>query len=359
MLQSNEQALAIDETKLHAFMGKVVTDLGGAASGPLVVVGDRLGLYKAIAELGRVTSVELAERTSTTERYIREWLAQQAASGYVEYDAESERFFMTPEQIAVFADEDSPVYSIGGFYAIESVYADESKLSDAFRSGEGVAWGDHHTCLFCGTAKFFRPSYQTHLTEEWIPALDGVKEKLEGGAKVADVGCGHGVSTIIMAQTYPNSQFIGFDIHAPSIEHARDMAREAGVENVTFEVGTAQSYPGTGYDFVTFFDCLHDMGDPIGAAAHVRETLAEGGTWMIVEPMAADTLEENLNPVARLFYAFSTMVCTPSAMSQEGGLALGAQAGQARLQDVVRAGGFTEFKRAAETPFNMVLEARG
>ena len=350
--------MSVDETKLNEFLGKMVGDLGAAANGALVVIGDKLGLYKALVKKGGLNSAQLAERTNTNERYVREWLAAQAASGYIEYDSADEGFKMTPEQAAVFADEDSPVFMMGGFYSLAAVYIDEPKVTEAFRTDTGVSWGDHNSCLFCGTEKFFRPGYQAHLTSEWIPALEGVEEKLERGGKVADVGCGHGVSTIIMAQTFPNSQFTGFDFHEPSIERARELAVEAGIDNVTFEVGLAKTYPGEGYDLVAFFDCLHDMGDPAGAAAHVRQTLHSDGTWLIVEPFAHDELKDNLTPVGRVYYAFSTTVCTPSSLSQEVGLALGAQAGEKRLREVVTSGGFTRFRRATETPFNLILEAR-
>jgi 2-polyprenyl-3-methyl-5-hydroxy-6-metoxy-1,4-benzoquinol methylase len=289
---------------------------------------------------------------------VREWLSAQVASGYIDYDAEAGAFHMTPEQAAVLADEESPVYMAGGFYGLGSVYASQAKLTDAFRTGEGVGWGDHSSCLYCGTEKFFRPLYRANLVSEWLPALDGVVEKLKAGAKVADVGCGHGVSTIIMAEAFPDSQFYGFDFHAPSIERARELAAEAGVDNVAFELVSAKEYEGNGYDLVACFDCLHDMGDPVGTAAHVRETLAADGTWLIVEPMAGDTLEENLNPIGRVYYGYSTVICVPASLDQEVGEALGAQAGEARLREVVTSGGFTRFRRATETPFNMILEAR-
>ncbi|MCL4691517.1 MAG: methyltransferase domain-containing protein [Candidatus Hydrogenedentes bacterium] len=348
----------MNEEKLHEMLGKMVGDLGAAVNGALVITGDRLGLYKALADGGPYSSTELAEQTDTSERYVREWLASQAASGYVEYDPDSERFYMTPEQTMVFANEESPFLMTGGYYSVASVYKDEPKLTKAFRTGDGVAWGDHDGCLFCGVAKFFRPGYQAHLVAEWLPALDGVTEKLEAGAQVADVGCGHGLSTIIMAEAFPNSTFTGFDYHEESIRCARDTAQKAGVTNVRFEVGTAKDYPGTEYDLVTFFDCLHDMGDPAGAASHVRTTLKPDGTWMMVEPFAHDTLQENLNPVGRVYYGFSTAVCTPSALSQEVKNALGAQAGEAKLRKVAEAGGFRSFRRATETPFNLILEAR-
>ncbi len=350
--------MVVDKTKLDAFMEKMIGDMGAATSAALVLLGHRLGLYKALASGGPATSAELAERTATTERYVREWLAAQAAAGYVDLDAPNERFSMTPEQAAVFADEDSPTFLAGGFFGIAALFKDEPTITDAFRSGKGVAWDEHDACLFCGTEKFFRPAYRTHLTAEWIPALDGVQEKLERGARVADVGCGHGVSTAVMAQAYPNSTFTGFDFHGPSIERARELAREEGVDNASFEVAAAKTYPGSDFDLVTFFDCLHDMGDPAGAAAHVHQSLAPDGTWLIVEPFAHDEMEKNLNPIGRLYYSFSTMICTPASISQEVGLALGAQAGEGKLKEVVMSGGFTRFRRAAETPFNLVLEAR-
>jgi 2-polyprenyl-3-methyl-5-hydroxy-6-metoxy-1,4-benzoquinol methylase len=350
--------MSIDEKKLHDFLFKVVGELGAAVNGALVLTGDKLGLYKAIADAGTVTSAELADRTGTSERYVREWLSTQAASGYVAYDPEKERFSLTPEQKLAFADESSPVLMTGGFYSAASVYADAPKLAEAFRTGKGIAWGDHDGCLFCGVEKFFRPSYKANLVSSWIPSLNGVEEVLKRGGKVADVGCGHGVSTIILAEAFPNSRFTGFDSHEPSIQHARQLAREAGITNVTFEVATAKDFPGKDYDLVACFDCLHDMGDPAGAAAHVRQSLKKEGSWLIVEPFANDRLEENLNPVGRVFYAFSTAVCTPSSLSQEVGAALGAQAGEKRLRDVVTIGGFTRFRRALDTPFNLVLQAQ-
>ena len=348
----------IDEAKMNAFMGKIVGDMGAAISGALIVVGDRLGLYKALAEGGAQTPAQLASATNTHERYVREWLSHQAAAGYVTYDAESGNFSMTPEQAACFAIDESPALVTGGFYSIASVYNDESKLADAFRSGEGIGWGDHHSCLFCGTAKFFKPGYDANLTQTWLPALDGAVERLESGIEVADVGCGYGLSTMIMAAAYPNSNFVGFDIHEPSLVEARKIAAERGLTNIRFEQATAKDYPGSNYGLVTFFDCLHDMGDPRGAAKHVRASLADGGSWMIVEPFAQDALEENLNPVGCVYYGFSTAVCTPASLSQEVGEALGAQAGEARLKDVVMSGGFGSFRRAFETPLNLVLEAK-
>jgi len=349
----------INEEKLHNYLNKMVGDLGAAASGSLVVVGERLGLYKSIAKNQPVTAAALAEDTGTNERYIREWLSAQAASGYVDYDAESNTFSMTPEQKAVFADENSPFLMTGGYFAIASMYTDEPMLTAAFTTGEGIGWGEHHGCLFCGAAKFFRPSYKANLVSNWIPSLEGnVTDKLKKGAKAADVGCGHGISTILMAEAFPNSTFVGYDFHESSIAEARKNAEKAGITNVTFEVATSKDFPGENYDLVTFFDCLHDMGDPVGAAAHVKQSLAKDGTWMIVEPAAGDNLADNINPIGRVYYAFSTAICTPSSLSQEVGAALGAQAGEARLRDVVTSGGFGSFRRASETPFNLVLEAR-
>lgn len=348
----------MNEEKLNALLGKMVTDLGAALVGASVIIGDQLGLYKTLAAGGALTSQQLAERTNTAERYVREWLAGQAASGYIDYDAATETFTLTPEQTLVFAQADSPVILTGGYYVIESVYSDIPRITDSFRTGKGFAWGEHCNCLFCGTEKFFGPGYRANLVSTWLPALDGVMAKLQTGGKVADVGCGHGISTLIMAEAFPNSQFFGFDYHAGSIERARELAQTAGLTNVTFDVATAKGYPGADYDLVTFFDCLHDMGDPAGAAAHVYASLDANGTWMIVEPMAQDTLAGNLNPVGRIFYAASTTICLPTSLSQEVGLGLGAQAGEAKLRTVVTQGGFTRFHRATETPFNMILEAR-
>jgi SAM-dependent methyltransferase len=351
--------MAIDEARLNAFVGKMLGDMGAASSAVLVLIGDRLGLYRAMAAAGPATSSELAERAGCAERYIREWLAAQAASGYVEYDAKTQRFALSPEQQMVFADEGSPAFMAGFFDVVAAMWRDEPKVTEAFKSGKGVGWHEHHACLFRGTERFFRTSYVHHLIGEWLPALEGVVAKLERGARVADVGCGHGASTVLMAKAFPNSEFIGFDYHAPSIARARNAADEEGVAGrCRFEIAPAKEFPGTGYDLVAVFDCLHDMGDPIGAARHVRETLQPDGTWMIVEPFAHDRLEENLNPVGRVYYSASTMICTPASLSQEVGLALGAQAGEARLREVVTSGGFTRFRRAVETPFNFVFEVK-
>ena len=347
-----------DQERLNAFLGKMVGDLGAIASGAGVLLGDRLGLFKALREGGKLTAAELATQTGTQERLVREWLASQAAAGYVEYDASGDRFYLSPEQELVFADESSPAFMAGAFEVLSSLWLDEDKVRQAFLSGKGVGWHEHSTCLFRGTERFFRPGYNANLVASWLPALEGVVEKLNRGADVADVGCGHGASTILMARAFPKSRFVGFDYHAPSVERARAAAKEAGVAgNTRFEVASAKTYPGD-YDLVAFFDCLHDMGDPAGAAAHVRGSLKPDGTWMIVEPFAHDDLARNLNPVGRVYYAASTFVCTPASLAQEVGLGLGAQAGEARLREVVTGGGFTRFRRAAETPFNIVLEAR-
>jgi SAM-dependent methyltransferase len=350
--------MALDEAKLNEFVGKMVGDMGAAMTAALMIIGDKLGLYKELAN-GPVSSGELAKRTGTTERYVREWLAAQAAAGYVDFDAASERYTLSPEQAMIFADEGSPVFMPGLADVIAAMWRDEPKITAAFKSGEGVGWHEHDACLFRGTERFFRPGYAANLVENWLPALDGVAEKLKRGARVADVGCGHGASTIIMAKAFPKSEFVGFDYHPPSVERARQSAREAGLgDQVRFEAASAKSFPGKDYDLVAFFDCLHDMGDPVGAAKHVRQSLAPDGTWMVVEPFAHDRLTDNLNPVGRIFYAASTMICTPASLSQEVGLGLGAQAGETRLRDVITQGGFSRFRRATETPFNLILEAR-
>ncbi|TDQ28599.1 class I SAM-dependent methyltransferase [Tenacibaculum caenipelagi] len=350
--------MELNETKLHDLLGKVVTEMGAAANGPLVILGDKLGLYKSLSESDSLTSHELAQKTNTSERYVREWLAAQAASGYIEYDNSDNTFYMTPEQTAVFGNAKSPVFLTGGFYALSSIYHDEPKVEEAFKTGEGISWGDHNSCLFCGTEKFFSPSYEGNLINNWLPELDGVVEKLEEGAKVADIGCGHAASTIIMAKAFPNSTFVGYDFHEESIKQAKKRAKEANVDNVSFKVATAKDFPGKDYDLICFFDCLHDMGDPVGACKHVKSALNPDGTCMIVEPFANDSLEDNLNPIGRAFYAFSTTICTPCSLNQEVGLALGAQAGQKRLEDVATKGGFTRFRLATQTPFNLILEAR-
>jgi 2-polyprenyl-3-methyl-5-hydroxy-6-metoxy-1,4-benzoquinol methylase len=349
----------LDKAKLDEFMGKLLNDMGAAATGALVVIADKLGLYKALAEAGPLSPADLAARTGTAERYVREWLAAQAAAGYVQYQPGAGTYAMTTEQALALADERSPAFSAGAFEVIASMFKDEPRISEAFRSGRGVGWHEHSPCLFRGTERFFRAGYAAHLVPDWLPALAGVCAKLDRGARVADVGCGHGASTVVMARAFPNSTFTGFDYHGPSVERANAAAREAGVEaRCRFEVADAKSYPGTGYDLVAVFDCLHDMGDPVGVAGYVRQSLDADGTWMIVEPNASDSVEGNLNPVGRVFYAASTMICVPASLSQEVGMALGAQAGEARLRQVVTAGGFSRFRRAAATPFNLVLEAR-
>jgi 2-polyprenyl-3-methyl-5-hydroxy-6-metoxy-1,4-benzoquinol methylase len=354
-----EEPAAIDGAKLEAFVFRAVDEVGATLNAALVVMGDKLGLYRALAGAGPLTPDELASRTGTRERYVREWLNNQAAGGYVEYDPASGRYTLPPEQAMALTDEDSPAYLPGFFQIALGSVLDSPRITEAVKSGEGVGWHEHHHDVFEGCERFFRPGYNANLLTAWLPALDGVVEKLEQGSKVADVGCGHGASTILMATAFPNSTFVGSDYHAGSIETARTRAEEAGIaDRVTFEVAPAAGYSGKGYDLVTTFDCLHDMGDPTGAARHVRETLADDGTWMIVEPAAGDRVEDNLNPVGRAYYGFSTLLCTPASLSQEVGLALGAQAGEARIRDVVTAGGLTRFRRAAETPFNLVFEAR-
>jgi SAM-dependent methyltransferase len=350
----------MNEAKLNALLGQMMNDLGGAFGIPLVRMGTALGLYRTLAADGRVTSAQLAGKTKLEERYVREWLSYNAASNYISYDAATRSFAMSPEQAAVLADEDSPVYLCAAFDAAAGYVGNQAKVEEAFKTGKGVQWGDQTACVFCAIARFFRPGYNANLVSQWLPALDGIVEKLKRGARVADVGCGHGYSTLIMAEAFPNSEFVGFDFHPASVEEAQAHARDhRGRGNVRFEVASAKSYPGNDYDLVTFFDCLHDMGDPAGAARHVRQSLKKDGAWMIVEPFAHDTLEENLNPVGRLYYAASTMVCVPTSLSQETAAALGAQAGEAKLREmVVDGGGFRSFRRATETPFNLILEAR-
>jgi len=349
----------IDEGKLNAFIGQMLSDLGGASSIAMVRLGDTLGLYRAIHANGPTTSAELAKRAKVDERYLREWLSHQAASNYLAYDPATGKFSMPAEQAMVFANEESPVYMMGGFDLMAAMLDNQPKVQAAFKSGAGVAWGDQAGCMFCAVARFFRPGYHNNLVASWLPALDGVVKKLEAGARVADVGCGHGWSTVLMAKAFPKSQFFGYDFHPDSIRDATAHAKEHGVTaNAHFAVGLAKDYEGKDFDLVTCFDCLHDMGDPAGAAAHIRQSLKPDGTWMIVEPMAGDALQHNLNPVGRLFYAGSTMICLPTSRSQEVGAALGAQAGEAKLRETIQSGGFSKVRRAAETPFNMILEAR-
>ena len=349
----------VDGAKLEAFLGQTVVDIATSLAAPLLLIGEQLGLFRAMGGAGPLTSAEVAGRAGVSERYTREWLRGQAAARYVEYDAQADRYQLPDEHALALAYEDSPYYVLGIYSSVASVFADLDVLTDRFRSGTGFGWHEHDPRLFSGTERFFRPGYAANLVPVWLPSLEGVVAKLEAGAKVADVGCGHGASTLLMAQAFPRSEFHGFDYHEGSVAQARQRAAEQGVTSgCTFEVASAQDFPGSDYDLITHFDCLHDMGDPVGAARHVRETIASDGTWMIVEPMAGDSVEENLNPVGRCFYNASTLLCTPASLSQEVGAALGAQAGQAALTEVITSGGFTRVRRAAETPFNMVLEAR-
>jgi len=348
----------IDTAKLNAFIGQFVTDLGAAVHTGMVVIGEKLGLYKALAS-GAMSSAELAARTQTDERYLREWLSSQAAGGYISYDKKTNKFSLSEEQAFTLAFEESPAYLPGAFELALGSLAAVPQIADAFRTGAGMGWHEHVDGVFHGCEKFFRPGYAANLVNSWIPSLEDVREKLEAGARVADVGCGKGASTLLMAKAFPKSQFFGFDYHTKSIEGARESAKREGVsDRVTFDVAKAKEFPGRDYDFVAVFDCLHDMGDPIGAAAHVRQSLAKDGTWMIVEPFANDHLQDNLNLVGRVYYSFSTLLCTPCSRSQEVGLCLGAQAGEARIRNVVTSAGFNRFRRANETPFNIVYEAR-
>jgi len=350
--------VAVNEEKLNRLVGQMLSDLGGAASVAMVRMGDALGLYKTLHEIGAMTCEDLAAAAGVQERYLREWLSHQAASNYLEYDSETRKFALPPEQAMFFAIEDSPMTMLGAFDSVAAWAEGQPKVQAAFRNGGGVAWGDFGTCLFCAVARFFRPGYLQNLVPSWLPALEGVVDKLRRGARVADVGCGHGWSTVLMAQAFPKSAFFGFDFHPASIEQAKLHARDHNVTNVQFQVGTAKNYSEKDLDLVAFFDCLHDMGDPAGAAAHVKQSLTPDGSWMIVEPMAGDKLEDNLNPIGRIYYAASTLVCVPTSLAQEVGAALGAQAGESRLREVIMAGGFKTVRRAAETPFNMILEAR-
>jgi SAM-dependent methyltransferase len=349
----------VDDAKLEAFMGQALGDLAAAISGLMVYLGDQLGLYKAMAGTGPVTPAALAAATATDERYVREWLDNQAAGGYVTYDPSAQTYELPPEQTLALADEDSPAFLPGGFTGIVAAYADADMFVDAFRTGRGVGWHEHDGRLFLGTERLFRPGYKGYLVSEWIPKLDGVEDRLRSGATAADVGCGHGASTILMAQAYPASQFVGYDYHGSSIDTARARAEEAGVaDRVRFVPASAKDYPQDGYDLITFFDCLHDMGDPVGAAVHARRALSDDGVVMLVEPFAGDHPEDNHNPVGRAFYGFSTVVCTMASRAQEVGLALGAQAGEARLREIFEQAGFGSFRRATETPMNIVFEAK-
>lgn len=349
----------MNQERLDQFMGKMVGDLGAAASAALVVVGDKLGLYRHLAEGGPQTSMQLADRADVKERYVREWLNAQAAAGYVDYHPSSGAYALNEEQEMVFAREGEPTFMAGGFEVIAALYRDEPKITEAFRTGAGVGWHEHDACLFRGTERFFRAGYNGHLLADWLPALESVVEKLERGARVADIGCGHGASTAIMAKAFPNSTFFGFDYHEPSIERARRLAHDEGIAgNTEFAVASAQAFEGGDHDLICIFDALHDMGDPVGAARRIRQALKPDGTWMLVEPFAHDRVEDNHNPIGRIFYAASTMICTPASLSQEVGLGLGAQAGEARLRAVCEEAGFTRFRRATETPFNLIFEVR-
>jgi len=351
--------MPVDPEKLNALAGKFLNDMGAAITGPSILIGEQLGWYKALAENGPSTSEELAKKSGAHERYLREWLAGQAAAGYVEYDPSSKRYSMTPEQAFAMTNEDSPLYIPGAFYTVASVYKDQRKIAEAIRTGQGMGWHEHHVDLFMGTKKFFRPGYLANLVSSWLPSLDGVVEKLERGARVADVGCGLGASTIIMAKAFPKSQFVGFDYHTESIEWARnDAVTQDVTRNTDFEVATAKGFRGQDYDLVTFFDCLHDMGDPVGAGRHVRESLKPDGTWMVVEPFAKETVAENLNSVGRVFYNASLLICVPASLSQEVARGLGAQASDSGLEEVFRAAGFGRTRKAVETPFNRVFEMR-
>jgi SAM-dependent methyltransferase len=345
-----------DPVEIQAAVGRAIADLGAAFSGVLVNIGRRLGLYKAMAEIGACTSEQLAQATGVRERYVREWLNNQAAGGYVRYQPYGQIYTLPPAQAMVLASEDSPVYMASAFEVAAAFWLDEERIFETFRSGEGLGWHEHNERLFCGTEMFFRTGYRTHLVSEWLPALDGVVERLRAGAHVADVGCGHGASTILMARAFPNSQFIGIDYHADSITTAGRRAREAGIDNLRFEVATAKNYMGRSFDLVCFMDCLHDLGDPLGALIHARDALKSDGKVMLVEPYAGDAVEENLNPIGRLFYAASAMACTPNSLSQEVGLGLGAQAGEQMLRCLAQQAGFRDLKLATRTPVNLVLE---
>ena len=352
------QRAAVDPGKLNAFLGRFVGDLGAAVNAGMVVLGERLGLYKALATKP-MNSAELAAMTNTDERYVREWLGSQAAGEYVTYDDASGKFFLTDEQAFTLANEDSPAYLPGGFEVALGALASVPRITECFRTGAGMGWNEHNADVICGCEKFFRPGYAANLLSSWIPALEGVQAKLERGGRVADVGCGRGASTLLMAEAFPQSQVFGFDYHDGSVEGARQSAKRRGLEGrAVFDVSAAKSYPGTGYDLVTLFDCLHDMGDPVGAAEHIRSTLADDGTWMIVEPFAHDEFKDNLNPVGRIYYGFSTLLCTPCSRSQETALCLGGQAGERPIREIAEKAGFGRFRRVAETPFNIVYEAR-
>ena len=357
-MSTSARSKAINEDKMSQFLGKVIGDFGASLSSALVYIGQKLGLYKTMSEVGPTTPAELAQHTNTNERYVREWLINQAAGGYVEYDAENGRYSLSPEQAVALTDEQSPFYVGGGFFVIKAMTHAVSRIEDHFRNGGGMLWGEHDPDLFIGTERFFRPGYSAHLVATWIPALTGIEEKLKAGGKVADVGCGHGASTIIMASAYPNSQFWAYDNHEASINHAREAAKAAGVsDRVSFEVANAQNIPNNGYDMIAFFDCLHDMGDPVGACRRAAEVLAADGSALIVEPMAGNTVEENFNPIGRTFAGASTLCCTSNSLALNGP-ALGAVAPESAIREAVLAGGFKQFRRATETPFNRIFEAR-
>jgi len=342
--------------KLQAFLGKAIGDFGAAVSAVLMLIGDELGLYRELAK-GKLTPAELAQRTGTNERYVREWLGNQAAGGYVDYDAKSDSYFLNEEQALCLTDPKGPVDLPGAYMLVQDLFHVRARAVENFRTGRGMEWGEHHQCLFHGTERFFRASYNANLLDSWLPALDGVVEKLKRGGRGADVGCGHGASTILMAKAFPNAEFIGYDYHSPSVKVARERAQASNVRNARFEVADAVSYAERDLDFIAFFDCLHDMADPVGAARHARQALKADGNCMIVEPFAGDKVEDNLNPIGRAFYGASSLVCVPVSLARNGP-ALGAQAGEKRLHDVVTSAGFSRFRRATETPFNMVLEAR-
>lgn len=352
-------ATSIDNDRLEAFVGQIVDEVGGTLNTALVAIGDRLGLYRAMADSQPLDAAELAARTGTHERHVQEWLNTQAASGFVSYDPQSGRYALPAEQALALTDESSPIAMAGAFQTAMAALDGWERVAESFKTGAGVGWHEHHHDLFDGTERFFAGTYRAELVGSWLPALDGVVEKLEAGARVADVGCGHGASTILMAEAYPRSTFVGYDYHRESIATASQRAEAAGVaERVAFAVGAADEYPTDGYDLIATFDALHDMGDPVAAARHAREALGDDGTWMIVEPRAGDRVEDNLNPVGRFYYAFSTLACTPGSLAQPGRAALGAQAGEARLSEVIEVGGFSRVRRATESPFNVVLEAR-
>jgi 2-polyprenyl-3-methyl-5-hydroxy-6-metoxy-1,4-benzoquinol methylase len=349
--------MTVNEDRLNAFLGKAINDLGAAMSAVLVLVGDELGLYSALAE-GRMTVEELAKRTNTNERYVREWLGNQAAGGYVEYDSGADVYYLSEEQALCLANPNGPMDLPGGYSIVADLFAIKERAVENFRTGAGMEWGEHHPCLFQGTERFFRAGYNASLLSDWLPALDGVVDKLNAGGRVVDVGCGHGVSTLLMAQAFPKSEFVGIDYHDASIQTAREHAAQEGVTNASFEVADATSYQGNDYDLVAFFDCLHDMANPSGAARHAKQALKPDGHCMLVEPAAGDSLSDNLNPVGRVFYGASSLICVPVSLAQQGP-ALGAQAGERRLAEVmVDGGGFKQFRRATETPFNLVFEAR-